>query len=492
MSLEMRLDVELGRARSRAQRENEPSMRILIVADLMGASAEQAPPIDSRPIVPVSVDTFDQVFARFAPSVVLPAVGLHAPLAFAALDDFHPDHLFERVEIFERLRSLRQRLTNPSTFRAAADELRSGSPAQLPPPPADSSVAPHTVPADNGGALLDRLLGTKSQLSPVPGDTHTTRAESGVEAFVRSLVDPHVVAGDDPQLPQFLTAVDTAIADTMRSLLHEPAFQRVEATWRAVHWLLSRAGEVAEEALDISLLHLSREEISAEAETINALRVRLEERRIDATPWSLVLADFAFGPSPGDLTALQCLATLAGSLGIPLVAAARGALVGCHDLIAQADPKSWTPLLPDVAGVWADLRSLPESRLLGLTWPRILLRLPYGKKTDPIDAFEFEEIPTVHRHEDYLWGHGAFAAALTMMRTSLGANDGLEGDIGDLPAFTYSEDGEPTLKPCAEFCMTDRAVDEVLARGIIPLVSYRQRNAVRLIRVQSIGAAPFA
>ena len=104
------------------------------------------------------------------------------------------------------------------------------------------------------------------------------------------------------------------------------------------------------------------------------------------------------------------------------------------------------------------------------------------------EAFAFEEIPTDHAHEDYLWGNGAFAAALVLTRAYLGASDGFEGEIGDLPAFTYMEHGEPTLKPCAEFCMTERAAAEALARGIMPLVSYQNRNAVRLIRLQSIGA----
>ena len=123
----------------------------------------------------------------------------------------------------------------------------------------------------------------------------------------------------------------------------------------------------------------------------------------------------------------------------------------------------------------------------GLTWPRLILRLPYGKKTDPIEAFEFEEVPTVHGHEDYLWGNGAFAAALTMARRS-SMRPASRGRDRRPSGVHLLEDGEPTLKPCAEFCMTERAADEVLARGIMPLVSYKNRNAVRLIRLQSIGA----
>ena len=238
----------------------------------------------------------------------------------------------------------------------------------------------------------------------------------------------------------------------------------------------------------ISLLHLTREDLRVHAQPGSPLELRLEAGAADGNPWSLIVGDFAFGPSAGDMDMLRGLAALLGRLGIPFVAAAEGALVGCEDVRAQRDPRTWTTLPPDIARLWAEVRSMPESRFVGLTWPRLILRLPYGKQTDPIEAFDFEEVPTVHGHEDYLWGNGAFAAALTMAREELDPSGDLAGDIGDLPAFTYLEDGEPTLKPCAEFCMTERAADEVLARGIMPLMSYKNRNAVRLIRLQSIGA----
>ena len=136
------------------------SMRILIVADLMGARADEAPPIDRRPILGVSVDTLDDVFARFKPSVALPALGLKAPLRFEALADFHPDQLFERVEIFDRLRTLRQRLQNPSTFAAAADELKSDAPAPPSPRGADS------------GAVLNRRHRRADRRAPRPAPGH--------------------------------------------------------------------------------------------------------------------------------------------------------------------------------------------------------------------------------------------------------------------------------------------------------------------------------
>jgi type VI secretion system protein ImpC len=484
----MEFEFDLGRPRPDARRLDGQTTRILILADFMGASAAAAPPLDRRPIAGIDVDNFDDVFRRFEPSVALPALGLQAPLVFRELDDFHPDRVFETVQIFDGLRTLRQRLQDPSTFTAAADELRSSAPVPAATPPAlDASAAAEEAGAAEG-SLLERLLGTKP---PPPASaarpTPQTALATGVDAYIRSLVAPHIVAASDPRLPQFLSAVDAAIGDAMRALLHDAAFQRLEAAWRGVRWLLAEIGDVGEDAVEIALLQLTRGELMAQAEPASDLHRRLVPRGADATSWSLVVADVAFGASEPDMVAVNGLAGIAGSLGVPFVAAAGGALVGCEDVRTQADPRAWASLPEPIARLWTEARALPGGRQVGLTWPRFILRLPYGRKSDPIARFAFEELATGHAHEDYLWGNGGFAAALVQARILSGGSDGLEGDIGNLPAYTYVEDGQTVLKPCAEFCMTERGIDEALARGVIPLVSYQNRNAIRLVRLQSIA-----
>jgi hypothetical protein len=40
--------------------------------------------------------------------------------------------------------------------------------------------------------------------------------------------------------------------------------------------------------------------------------------------------------------------------------------------------------------------------------------------------------------------------------------------------------------------LIERAVDEFIRRGLMPLVSFKNRNAVRLVRFQSIADPPAA
>jgi type VI secretion system protein ImpC len=61
-------------------------------------------------------------------------------------------------------------------------------------------------------------------------------------------------------------------------------------------------------------------------------------------------------------------------------------------------------------------------------------------------------------------------------------------EIGGLPVHTYKSDGETQMTPCAECWMGERLAARFLTRGIMPLASIKGRDAVRLIRLQSVGA----
>ena len=123
--------------------------------------------------------------------------------------------------------------------------------------------------------------------------------------------------------------------------------------------------------------------------------------------------------------------------------------------------------------------------------PRVLLRLPYGTKTDRVEEFSFEEFAATANHESYLWGNPALACAQVIARAFL-ENDRETSDEGsheidDLPAHVRDQDGERHLQACAEFLLPLRVGDEMLRRGMIPVLSYGNRNAVRLMRLQSIS-----
>jgi type VI secretion system protein ImpC len=63
-------------------------------------------------------------------------------------------------------------------------------------------------------------------------------------------------------------------------------------------------------------------------------------------------------------------------------------------------------------------------------------------------------------------------------------------EIADLPAVIFTVEGETQLKPCAEAYLHERLAESFLARGVMPLASFKNRNAARLLRFQSIAEPP--
>jgi type VI secretion system protein ImpC len=63
-------------------------------------------------------------------------------------------------------------------------------------------------------------------------------------------------------------------------------------------------------------------------------------------------------------------------------------------------------------------------------------------------------------------------------------------DIDGLPLHVYRQDGEASVKPCAEGLLNEQAAERILEKGIMPLVSFKDRDVVRLLRFQSLADPP--
>jgi len=461
-----KIELEAGpQTQPAALLESETPFRILILGDLSGRAnrglREIGPALAQRPVLPVDRDNFDDVLGRLQPSIRL---GPHLSLTFHELDDFHPDRLYDSLEIFGRLRALRQKLADAATFSSAAAELGLDA---APPPPKPAELT-------SGDLLEYAVAATQAQAAGPPADP--------LAEYIRRIVAPYLAPKPHPRQVELLAEIDQAIAGLMRAVLHQPAFQALEAAWRAVFFLVRRLE--TDGRLRIYLLDLSRDELAADlaaGELVESglYRVLVEHTvgTLGGEAWSVVAADFVFEQTRADAELLGRIARLASQAGAPFLAEA-----------------GTQPPQADAAGPWAALRAMPEATWIGLALPRFLLRLPYGRHTDPIESFDFEEMPGPPQHQWYLWGNPAFACAYLLGRAFQNwgweMRPGMVQDIEDLPAHFYQEEGETRMKPCAELLLTEEAVEQILEMGYMPLVSFRNRDRVRLARFQSIAHPP--
>jgi len=486
-----------GDGRGRVPRRSD-GMRILLLADFSGRGnrgLESVADLDGRPIMALDLDTFDTVFRRLAPRLAAGAgVGAAASVAleFGTLDDFHPDHLYATLEPFRALRESRARLLDPATFEQEASRLMENPPA----PSAATDVAPAAEPArkEDQSELLQRLIGGPAQSAVRPAST-----QSAVDGLIRRLVQPHITPGPKRSAAPYVAALDASLTELMNVVLHGADFQRLEATWRGVRRLVDSLD--LGDALQLYVVDVSKAELLADldaskgdpsASAAHRLLVDASRRGADEQPWSLLVGHYSFGASADDIALLGHLGVIASRAGGPLLAAAEPGLLGCERLGEDAEPRHWAFADSSVEKLWTELRGSPIARWLSLALPRMLLRLPYGAKSDPVESFAFEEFGGLAKHDDYLWGNPALACAEVIARAFLEEGPGMsiEGplDIDDLPADVRDQDGERRLQPCAEFALPIRVGEEMTQRGMIPLLSYGNRNAVRVMGIRSISS----
>ncbi len=468
----------------------DPPFHILALGNWSGDAERRE--LSARRPIEIDRDNFDEVIARLKTSVVLDFDGgSELVLEFGSLDDFHPDEIFRRVDMFDQLRSLRKKLNSSDTFNAAAYEAKQlfGLKREdIEPVAASTDDQPA---ADN---LLDAIL-----MKPEGGAAAPKRKLSGeLGSLVSELVRPHLVTVDEEQQSSLVSLVDSATSGLMRKILHHRKFQALEAAWRGLFFLVRRADTSTE--LKIWVLDVSKEELADHLKNAEALSstglyeilVRDAVETQGSDPWSLVLGDYAFAPVVDDVATLMRISKIAAAAGAPFISHMRPDVLGVHSLHENQDPAKWeTAADPNAARLWEALCGQSESDSLGMTIPRFITRLPYGSDTEPLDTFTFEEFESSSEHDNYLWSNGCFA--LGQLLADSFANygwemkDRLAQDIDGLPLHVYKQDDETVYNPCAEITMTEAGVNKLIAAGLMPLVSYRGTDRVKLAMYQSIS-----
>jgi type VI secretion system protein ImpC len=143
--------------------------------------------------------------------------------------------------------------------------------------------------------------------------------------------------------------------------------------------------------------------------------------------------------------------------------------------------------------MWKSFRESEDSRYVGLTLPHVLMRLPYGPDTVPVEAFDFKEDVDGKDHSKYCWGNAAYAfgARLTDAFAKYGwcaAIRGVEGGgrVDGLPTHTFrTDEGEIALKCPTEIAITDRREKELSDLGFIPLVHCKGTDFAAFFGAQS-------
>ncbi len=361
-----------------------------------------------------------------------------------------------------------------------------------------------------------------------------------------------------------IAAIDSELVSIVRQVLRNPKFQQLESSYRSIYQLVSSTSSAdatirnmpAFRRVNVFVLDISAEELQLDL-SANSYRqtwiydklfrkrfdLLIGEQNIDIAnysatyPFSLMLVDFDFGLSDfAQKTAFE------KSTQIDLNALRKLAKVGeecfCMFLMSLSPQffgesiKSFSHLenVIDVKEIlkqakykaWNDFRELEESRMIGITLPRVLVRSPYrnhlmGKvyhengEVSPATSILFNEHAGFGDTDDMLWGRSSFAVVQPLIRSFKQydwfsdvcgidrdvkqlatsddeANSGYDGGlIDEWPNLYFKTDASSVANYSpAEIVISEADEASFSSIGFIPVFSINQSSYMAILSCQSL------
>lgn len=284
-----------------------------------------------------------------------------------------------------------------------------------------------------------------------------------------------------------IASVDEKISEQLDAVMHHEEFQDLESSWRELKFLIDRTD--FRQNIKIEMINASKDALRESFEDApelvqSAMYEHVYTNAYDqpgADPYAAIISGYEFGNSPQDIALMQNASKVAASAHCPFVGSLGAKFFGKDSM------EEWKKI-PDLHAYmetadyikWNSFRQTEDARYLGLTFPRFMLRLPYGEDTIPVENFNYDEDVKGPDHEKYLWGSSAFAFASNMVQAFMddgwcvqirGPQSG--GKVADLPVHLYDVGRGKEMKIPTEVPISETLEFECSNLGFMPLSHYQ-------------------
>lgn len=352
--------------------------------------------------------------------------------------------------------------------------------------------------AAGSAGLLEQIM---EQTRMEPTHEGYAIAEKGVAAFISE-----ILKNSDQTQPinrvlvdSMIAKIDEKISMQMDEILHMPELQNLESAWRSLKQLVDRTD--FRENTKIEILHITKQEMLDDFEGAGDLTKSGMYQHVYTSgygqfggePTGVVVTNYYFGPSSPDIKLLRYMSQVGAMAHAPFLAAASPEMLG-------VDSYTELPNLKEIKDIfegprfakWRGLRNTEDSRYLGLTMPRFLLRQPYDPLENPTRTFSYVE-SIDGNHNNYLWGNTSFLLASKITDSFakyrwcpniIGPQSG--GTVDDLPVHLYESLGQIQAKIPTEVLVSDRREYELSEEGFIPLTMRKDSDNAAFFSANSV------
>ena len=365
----------------------------------------------------------------------------------------------------------------------------------------DKSVV--TVEQQGESDLLTRIL---DQGRLARNESQVQAAKDMISEFVQEVMAGQLVVSKDMDtaINARIAEIDRLVSLQLNEVMHAPEFQKLEGSWRGLNHLVMNSETST--MLKIRVFNVSKKDLLKDLERAaefdqSALFKKIYEEEFGTfggQPFGAMVGDYEFSNHPQDMSLLEKISQVAAAANAPFIGAASPQLFGWDNYQDLTEVRDLAKIFDRTEfAKWRSFRESEDSRYVGLTLPRTLARLPYGKETVPTETFNFQEDVTGKDHHKYLWSNAAYAFGTRLTEAFAkyqwcAAIRGVEGGglVQGLPTHTFQTDeGDVALKCPTEIAITDRREKEFSDLGFIPLVHCKNTDYAAFFGAQSAQKA---
>jgi len=357
--------------------------------------------------------------------------------------------------------------------------------------------------AEEGLDRLFSLVDMKKPTEPmnlenaIDGD-QSEKLTFAIDVLLKSIreKDKKVNKVDKKLIENVIEGIDKKISAQVDEILHHEKFKTLESTWRGLHFSVKRTDfrqNIQMEILNCSQKKLNEDFDDALEIVQSGLYQQMYDKEYDTPggiPFATMIGNFEFDHSRQSITLLRNISKVSAATHCPFISS-----VGKK--FFELSSINELPNIADIGSIfdkseylnWNGFRSDEDSRYVGLTLNKFLLRLPYSHE-NTVKTFNYEE--NVNDVNNYLWGNPSFAFLANINRSF--AKNGWAvnirgpkagGRVENLPAHVYKSPSGDQLRIPTEVAFSERKEFELAQNGFIALTVYKNQDFAVFFSAQS-------
>jgi type VI secretion system protein ImpC len=248
------------------------------------------------------------------------------------------------------------------------------------------------------------------------------------------------------KLDEMIVAIDAVISEQLDAVMHHDKFKELESHWLSIWYLLQSTENDAN--ISISVMDCDKHKLQENFANCNSIEdsvlykeiYELEYNMPGGLPYSFIVADHTYTGDVRDISALSQISKVCAQSHCPFISSVNSSYLGleCFDELYKLGALEEYIEQPQFHHV-RTLRNLDESKYLGLTLPKYIIRKPYGN-LNPTANFNY--IENVVDDTSYTWANASYLLAHNIIQSYSLSNGisqiqgpGAGGAITNLPSF---------------------------------------------------------